>query len=1021
MNLKAGRKLCLFLCTALAKSPTFFCPDKLCVVIFFRIIFAERPFMFSTLLRWIFFLGISGSVTLGFGQTNPVPPTPAQQRLDGYRQRLQLKQKSLVKNVPFRSIGPSVQSERVVDIEGNPDNPNEFYVAYASGGVWHTTSNGIKFTPIFDNQPVLTIGDIAVDWAHGGTIWVGTGESNSSRSSYSGTGLYRSDDGGKTWQFKGLAETHHIGRIVIDPTDPQTLWVAAVGHLYSPNPERGVYKTTDGGQTWRKVLYVNENTGAIDLVVNPHNPRVLYAAMWERTRRAWDFQEAGAGSGIFKSTDGGEHWVKLNTASSGFPVGKGVGRIGLALSSQNPNIVYAFLDNQNRRPKEITTEFKVTKELLRTISIDDFLKLAADDVNDFLDRYDFPQEYNADTLFQLVRDGKIKPIDLVQYLEDANAQLFDTPVIGAEVYRSDDGGKTWHKTHEGYLDKVVYSFGYYFGNIRIDPQNDQKIYILGVPILYSADGGQHFTSLNQENVHVDHHALWIDPNNPEHLIVGNDGGVNISFDRGQTWLKANTPAVGQFYTVAVDMAKPYHVYGGLQDNGVWVGPSTHRETRAWQQTGHYAFKSIMGGDGMQVAVDTRDNTTVYTGFQFGNYFRVNRKNGKSVRITPRHKLGERPYRFNWQAPLWLSRHNQDILYLGAQKLFRSMDRGTHWQAISGDLTKGGKKGDVPYGTLTTIHESPLRFGLIYTGSDDGLVYVTRDGGVHWQRISDSLPQDYWVSRVRASRFAEGRVFVALNGYRWDNFASLLFVSQDYGRSWQRIGRNLPPEPINVVKEDVVNPHILYVGTDHGVYVSLDDGKTFMAFAQGLCDAPVHDLVVHPREHDLVVATHGRSLYLANMNEVEKLTPELLAKPVVLFPLKNCQEQPAAGQRDYAWKFIKGDSLKIPFYCKTAGIVQLEVRGAKNALLKKWQTHADAGLNYVFYDFSVELPTLKKYVRKTLKDKKKAEELKLRDNGKIYLPGGDYTLVVRFNGKTEKRPFKIKARPKKARKKKKKTP
>ena len=969
---------------------------------------------FLRIFGFLFFL----TSNLIFAQTNPVPFTQARQRLNGYHQRLILKKNSIVKNVPFRNIGPSVQSERVVDIEGNPDNQNEFYVAYASGGVWHTTTNGIDFKPIFDCQPVLTIGDIAVDWKHKGTIWVGTGESNSSRSSYSGTGIYRSDDGGKTWQFKGLAETHHIGRILIDPDDPNTLWVAAVGHLYSPNPERGVYKTTDGGETWRKVLYIDENTGAIDLAADPENPQILYATLWERTRRAWNFWGSGSHSGIYKSTDGGEHWQKLNTKGSGFPADSGVGRIGLCVYPKNPHILYAFLDNQDRRPKKKEEEPKITKDLLRKISVADFLKLKPEDLNAFLDRYHFPMEYTADTLFQLVRQGKIKPIALVEYLEDANAQLFETPVIGAEVYRSDDGGKTWHKTHKNYLDKVVYSFGYYFGNIRIAPDDANKIYVLGVPVLLSRDGGKTFTSLNQENVHVDHHALWIDPQNANHLILGNDGGLNISFDGGKTWLKANNPPVGQFYTVAVDMAKPYNVYGGLQDNGVWVGPHTHRESRAWQQTGHYAFKSIMGGDGMQVAVDTRDNTTVYTGYQFGNYYRVNRQTGQSKRITPRHKLGERPYRFNWETPIWLSQHNQDILYMGAQKLFRSLDKGEHWKAISGDLTKGGKKGNVPYGTLTTIHESPLKFGLIYVGSDDGLIWVTRDGGVSWQRISDSLPQNYWVSRVWASKFKEGRVYAALNGYRWDNFKALIYRSENYGQNWQQIGKNLPPEPVNVIKEDPVNEHIVYVGTDHGVYVSLNDGQTFMAFANGLADAPVHDLTVHPREHDLVVATHGRSVYIANMNEVEKLTPELLAKPLFLFKLKEHTEQLSAGQRNYAWKFNRGDSLKIPFYCKNPGAVTIEIRGKKNFLLKQWQAGADAGLNYRFYDFSTDLPVLKKYLKKVLKEKDKAKKLKARDNGKVYLPAGDYTLMVRQGKISVKGSFKIKPAPKKQRGKKK---
>ncbi len=951
---------------------------------------------------------------------NPVPYTTASTRLKAFEQRLSLKRNSLVKNVPFRNIGPSVQSGRVVDVEGNPANPKEFYVAYASGGLWHTTTNGIDFEPLFDNQPVMTIGDIAVDWTHGKRIWVGTGENNSSRSSYSGNGLYLSEDGGKSWQYKGLGESHHIGRIVLHLKNPQVLWVAALGHLYSPNAERGVYKSTDGGNTWRQVLYVNENCGAVDLVIDPQNPDVLYAATWERTRRAWNFWEGGAGSGIYKSTDGGETWQLISTEQSGFPHGDFVGRIGLTIFPENPQILYAVVDNQKHRKKE-KEEWVVTKDLLRKISVKDFLKLKPEDLNDFLDRYHFPQEFNADTLFQLVKQGKIKPITLVEYLEDANAELFETPVTGAQVYRSLDGGKTWTRTHKDYLEKVFYSFGYYFANIRVAPDDPNRIYVLGVPVLLSEDGGKTFRSINHENVHVDHHALWIDPGDPQHLILGNDGGINISFDGGRTWLKANHPPVGQFYTVAVDMAKPYNVYGGLQDNGVWKGPSTNRESRAWQQSGHYAFKLIMGGDGMQIAVDTRDNQTVYTGFQFGNYFRIELDKDKTKRITPRHDLGERPLRFNWQTPIHLSSHNQDILYMGAQKVYRSMDRGEHWTAISGDLTSGGKKGDVPYGTLTTLHESPLKFGLIYVGSDDGLIHVTRDGGEHWERISDSLPQHYWVSRVQASQHKESRCFAALNGYRWDNFQALLYRSEDYGKTWQRIGLNLPAEPINVVKEDPLNEHILYVGTDHGLYVSLDDGQSFMAFAHGLSDAPVHDLVVHPREHDLVVATHGRSIYIANMNEVEKLTPELLTEELHLFPLKSHKEQPNVGNRNYAWKFTKGDSLKIPFYCQASGSVHLSILGEKDFKLADFELNSDRGLNYYFYDFSVEQKTLKNYLKNILKKKDQAKKLKPRDNGKCYLPPGNYTVRLKKGTKQVEQKFEIKALPKKERKRKKKIP
>ena len=359
----------------------------------------------------------------------------------------------------------------------------------------------------------------------------------------------------------------------------------------------------------------------------------------------------------------------------------------------------------------------------------------------------------------MIRKGKIKPIDVAHYLEDANSMLFDTPVIGAEVYKTVDGGKTWSKTHTDYLDDIYYSYGYYFGQIQIDKNNQNHIYISGVPILKSKDGGKSFTSIQKSNVHADHHALWINPSLKGHLINGNDGGLNISYDDGENWIKCNQPAVGQFYTVNIDNAKPYNVYGGLQDNGVWMGTSSYSASDSWHQSGQYPYKSIMGGDGMHVQIDNRNNQLVYTGFQFGNYYRIDLKKDKQKYIQPKHELGDSPLRFNWQTPILLSSFNQDILYFGSNKLHRSMNKGDDFETISNDLTQGGKKGNVAYGTLTSISESPFQFGLIYVGSDDGLVHVTKSGGENWTKISDSFPKDLWVSRVIASQHQKERVYV----------------------------------------------------------------------------------------------------------------------------------------------------------------------------------------------------------------------------------------------------------------------
>ncbi|MGB0839461.1 MAG: WD40/YVTN/BNR-like repeat-containing protein, partial [Chitinophagales bacterium] len=740
--------------------------------------------------------------------------TSGKQRLEAYEQRKKMSEQSVLGQIEHTNIGPTVMSGRVVDLAVNPDDPTHFYVAYASGGLWYTNSNGTTMTPVFDNQAVMTIGDIAVDWgSEEHTIWLGTGENNSSRSSYAGVGMYKSEDSGKTWSYIGLPESHHIGRIVLHPADKNIAWVGVLGHLYSSNKERGVYKTTDGGNTWEQTLFVNNETGIIDLVMAPDNNEVLYAAAWERSRRAWNFVEGGSSSGIYKSTDGGENWTLISTKDSGFPMGEGVGRIGLDI---HPNgTLYAALDNQFRKEKEEEDDKDaLTKDDLRNMSKSAFLALGEDKIEDYLQENGFPRKYNTKKVIGMVKAGTILPKALVEYTEDANRLLFDTPVIGIEVYRSDDGGQTWTKTHDEDIKNIYNSYGYYFGQIRVAPTDANTVYIMGVPIMRSDDGGKTFKNVNGDNVHADHHALWVNPKRAGHIINGNDGGVNISYDSGESWFKCNNPSVGQFYAINVDEAEPYNVYGGLQDNGVWVGPSTYEPSTRWHNTGDYPYDMLLGGDGMKVMIDNRGNNTVYTGFQFGFYFRVDKTTGQRTRIKPQHDLGERPLRFNWQTPIWLSKHNQDILYLGSNKLHRSMNQGDDWTNISSDLTQGGRKGDVPFGTLSTLSESDFKFGLIYTGSDDGYIHVSKDGGTTWERISDKLPQNLWVSRVEASHHKEGRVYATLNGYRWDDCRPYLFVSNNYGKTWKNLGRTLPHEPINIVREDPENENIIYVGTDH---------------------------------------------------------------------------------------------------------------------------------------------------------------------------------------------------------------
>ena len=945
--------------------------------------------------------------------------TAAKDRLQALQLRQQLEQNSLAANLKLRNVGPTIMSGRITDVEVSPKDPTTFYAAYASGGLWKTTNNGQSFEPLFDKQAVMTIGDIAVDWNNNETIWIGTGESNSSRSSYSGVGVYKSTDGGKTWQHMGLDDTHHIGKIIIHPTDPNTVWVAAVGHLYSPNKDRGVFKTTDGGKTWKKTLYIDDNTGAIDLQLDPKNPNNVYAALWHRQRRAWDFVEGGKTSGIYKSANGGDTWTNISTAGSGFPSNENVGRIGLSLYPENPNIIYALVDNYDRRPVEKKSDQAdlLDTEMFKGMTAEAFLKLDDKSLNTFLDQNRFPREYTAKSLKTQVKSGEIKPAALYDFLTDPLAERYATEVKGAEVYRTEDGGKTWKKTHDNFINDMYSSYGYYFGVVRVAPYNPDKIYILGVPLLTSDDGGKTFRNIEGANVHSDHQALWVNPDKPGHLINGNDGGINISYDDGKTWFYANNPPVGQFYSVAVDMAKPYNVYGGLQDNGTWVGPSNYKYSLDWTSRGKYPYERIGGGDGMMVQVDWRDNNIVYYGSQYGNYSRLNKATGERVFIKPTHKLGETPLRFNWESPILLSRHNQDILYFGSNKFHRSMKQGEDMKTLSGDLTNGGRKGDVGYGTLTSIDESPLRFGLLYTGSDDGVIQTSKDGGYTWTRISDKLPQNLWVSTVVASAHKQERVYTSLNGYRYDDFTPYLYVSEDNGRNWQRLGSNLPTEAINVVKEDPKNENLLYVGTDHGLYFSLDRGKTFMAMSNGMPAVAVHDLVVHPRENDLVVGTHGRSIYIAPVEHLQQLTPELMKENLHLFALKQINYSERWGSKWGAWGEVMEPDLVIPFYTSATGTTTIRIKTDKGQLLKEMKDESEKGLNYVTYNLSVDEANAKAYEAALNTGKKEGDEnLKVTpaDNKVIYLQPGKYSVEVETNGVKKTQDFTIKAPEKRSR-------
>ena len=774
------------------------------------------------------------------------------------------------------------------------------------------------------------------------SLWAGTGENNSSRSSYGGMGMFHSPDGGKTWTAKGLEDSDRIGRILVDPRDGNRVFVAALGKLYTPGGERGVYRTTDAGDTWQQVLAGGDDgwTGAIDLVMDPRDPDVLYAATWHRQRRPWDFVEGGEGSGVYKTTDGGETWTRLE---GGFPTGEHVGRIGLALAASQPDTLYASVDHQQELPEEQWDlgDSPLSVKRVRQMSKEDFLAHSKDDIERFIQGNDLDTELDADGLIRMLEEDELTLDDLLEELSDANANLFNTDIRGLEVYRSDDGGKTWRRTHDEPIRNVTYTYGYYFGQIRVSPSDPDKVYAVGVPAIQSSDGGKTWTGMNGRDVHVDYHAHWIDPDNPDRMWLGNDGGLDASYDGGKTWVKIDRQPVGQFYAIAVDMEEPYNVYGGLQDNGTLKGSSRSRPAiDPWRMIG--------GGDGMYVQIDPRDGL-VYTGFQFGFYFR---SDGETVR--PRDKLKEPALRYNWQTPIQLSSHNPDILYFGTQKLYRSMDRGATWTAISDDLTTSDQRGDVPFATITTLAESHEQFGLLWAGTDDGQVWVSDDGGTEWQDVGAGLPQDRWVSRVEPSTHERDRAYLTLNGYRQDDITAYVYVTEDLGRTWTSLAGGLPAEAVNVIREDPVNAGVLYVGTDRGAYVSLDRGTTWQGLPNGMPNVPVHDLVVHPRDRELVAGTHGRSIYVIDALPIQELGA-VAEQAVHVFPVENVEYSRSWQGRPSLWfgNLIDYPELKIPFWSRDAGPAVLEVLDVEDRVLQRIETTAVAGVNTLTWDLKLD--------------------------------------------------------------------
>ena len=856
-------------------------------------------------------------------------------------------QNSILKNYPIRNVGPVIMSGRVSDIAVHPHDSKIFYTAFGSAGIFKTMNSGNTMFPIFDHAGgALGIGDIVISDANPEVLWAGTGENNSSRSTYAGTGVYKSIDGGTSWEYVGLRNTQHIGRIIAHPTDENIAWVGSMGALYSNNEDRGVFKTMDGGATWTKTLFINDSTGVIDLAIHPENPNVLWATAWERDRKAWNFKEGGIGSGLYNSVDGGESWTKI---IAGLPTGEHVGRMGIDISNSNPNIMYLSIDNQEQiQTERIIGADEITKHTFLDISDKDFQKLDNKKLNQFLRRNGFPEKYTAASVKADVTKGEYAPIALAEFLGDANSDLFNTEIVGAEVYRSIDGGSTWNKMNEYKLDGLYFSYGYYFGEIRVDPNNPDVVYMLGVRFLKSTDGGRSWKQIAiNQRVHSDHQALWIDPNDSEHLLLGNDGGLYESHDGGENFIHHNTAAVGQFYTVNVDMEEPYNIYGGLQDNGTFKGSSTSNANREQPWT------RLFGGDGMHVAAKPGNSDVIYVGFQYGNYFRSVLSEQSYNRISPQHDVGEAKYRYNWNTPVTISHHHPEIIYFGSQRLSRSMDEGKTWTAISPDLSNNLPNGDVPYSTITTIAESPLNFNVIWVGTDDGNIQLTRDAGVTWSKVSTNLPQNRWISEVHASTFDEGTAFVSLNGYREDEFKTYIYKTSDYGETWTSLRGNLPDDVVNIIVQDPVNPSILYTGLDHGSYTTFDGGVNWH-YLSSKPNVASYDMIIHPRDLDLVIATHGRSIYVLDIEPLHEIADRLNERITGITP-KPIRYSGRWGSRNAEYEAFNKPEVKLMYFLAKDDNnqkVDIEISNEEGEIVTTIKTVGQHGFNTYIWNLVI---------------------------------------------------------------------
>lgn len=797
---------------------------------------------------------------------------------------------SLYQGLEWRCLGPALMGGRTVDIDVAEKRPWTIYAAMGPSGVWKSEDNGITWKPVFHKESTVSVGDVCVSRTHPDVVWVGTGEATCRNSVTIGDGVYKSVDGGETWEHRGLEETRHISRIIINPGDPHIVYVAAMGHLWGPNKERGVYKTLDGGKTWEKVLYVDEDTGFADLVMHPSDSMVLYAAAYDHRRLPYHFRSGGPGSAVYKTADGGRSWKKL---SKDLPEGI-LGRIGLAAAAGRPDVVYALIEHE---------------------------------------------------------DGGI--------------------------WRSEDRGETWTRTCDKQTYDQVNNRPFYYSQIRVDPTSDEVVYVFSGGCFVSRNKGEKFTMISR-GTHPDHHALWVDPKNPLHLIDGNDGGIDISYDGGKHWRAVRSIPAAEVYQVECDSQNPYHVYCGLQDNGSWGAPS-----RVWdtQGIGNGDWYNIGTGDGFYIQVDPENPNIVYRNFQANNLSRFNRRIGLGKNIKPESPLSEEPYRFNWNSPVLISPHDPKTVYTGGNFLFKTTDGGHSWTKVSPDLTTDDPDKQVDSGgpitpdntsaefhcTIFTISESPVKEGIIWCGTDDGNVQVTQDGGETWSNVVGNikgLPENSWCSRIETSHFDAGTAFVSFDGHRSDDYETYVYKTDDYGRTWKSLRGNLPFGWVHVIRQDPKNKDLLYLGTEFGIFTSLDGGESWFSLKNNLPTAAVRDITVHPRENDLIIGTHGSGIWiLDDLVPLQEMSPEVIASDAHFFSVRPAANMHMSTKGEsYSPPEFSGDNppngliLTTYFRKKPETRPEIDIIDAQGVVVAKVRHVMEEGLHRMVWNFQKILRT-----------------------------------------------------------------